>query len=246
LPLCLLLVFSGFQEAFILNPSSKAILVFAQSASRDAADKRLPGSERIFEHLTRLAIEKAKRTGFPVFHFNEEMQEGTSFEERLTNAMQTLFDRGFEHLVVIGNDSPDLTTATLRDAVASLDHKKAVFGPSDDGGVYLIGLHRDHFEYNEFRDLPWRREHLFQRMIFWIHSRGIENILVLNCKMDLDTKIDFRNWSAGSKSTSGKLIRLIAALLQASPNDYFYKSLNFSQARYPFIRFNKGSPALCL
>ncbi|MDX1333133.1 MAG: DUF2064 domain-containing protein, partial [Robiginitalea sp.] len=140
-----------------MNPSSKAILVFAQSASLDAAEKRLPGSERIFEHLTRQAIEKAKRTGFPVFHFNERMQEGTSFEERLTNAMKTLFDQGFEHLVVIGNDSPDLTTETLRDAVASLDQKKAVFGPSDDGGVYLIGLHRDHFEYNEFRDLPWRR-----------------------------------------------------------------------------------------
>jgi hypothetical protein len=64
--------------------------------------------------------------------------------------------------------------------------------------------------------------------------------------MDLDTQIDFRNWSVGAKSTAGKLIRLIAGLLQASPNDYFYKSLNFSQARYPFIRFNKGSPALCL
>lgn len=229
-----------------MNLSSKAILVFAQSASRDAADKRLPGSERVFEHLTRQALVKAKRTGVPVFHFNEGMQEGTSFEERLSNAMKTLFDRGYEHLVVIGNDSPDLTTGTLREALASLDHQKAVFGPSDDGGVYLIGLHRDHFEYTEFRDLPWRHEHLFRHMIFWIHSRGIEDVMVLNCKMDLDTKIDFRNWSGSAKNTSGKFTRLIAGLLQGGPKDYFYKSPNVSQATYPFIRFNKGSPALSL
>jgi len=227
-----------------LNPNSKAILVFAQSDSRDAADKKLPGGECIFKHLTGQTIQKAKRTGFPVFHFDEGMQEGTSFEERLSNAMKTLFDRGFENLVVIGNDSPDLTTANLKEAVSSLEHKQAVLGPADDGGVYLIGLHRDQFEYTEFRDLPWRREHLFQRMILWIHSRGFHNVKVLNYKMDLDTKKDFRNWSGNARNVCGKLIRLIAGLLQASPGPCFHRRFNASLDFYPFTRFNKGSPVL--
>ena len=116
-----------------MKPSSKAILVFAQSASRDALDKKLPGGECIFDHLTRQTIHKAKRTGLPVFHFDEEMQEGTSFGERLSGAMKSLFDKGFESLVVIGNDSPDLSTSVLRKAVSAFDRKKAVLGPSDDG-----------------------------------------------------------------------------------------------------------------
>ena len=227
-----------------MNPSSKAILIFAQSASRDATDKKLPGGECIFEHLTRQTIQKARRTGFPVFHFDEGMQEGNSFEERLSNAMKTLFDRGFENLVVIGNDSPDLTTATLKEAVFSLEHKKAVLGPADDGGVYLIGLHRDHFEYGEFRSLPWRQEHLYRRMILWINSKGVDNITVLHYKMDLDTKKDIRNWSKNAGNACGKLIRLIAGLLQSNPKPCSQKRLNFLQSFYPFIRFNKGSPAL--
>ena len=246
MPLSHLLVFSSieFQGTHILKPSSKAILVFAQSASRDAADKKLSGGERIFEHLTRQTLEKAKRTGVPVFHFDETLQEGFRFEERLSNAVKTLFDQGVENLVVIGNDSPDLTTRALLEALSSLEDKKAVLGPSDDGGVYLIGLNRDHFEYGEFRDLPWRQEHLFHQMISWIHSKGFDNIMVLNFKMDLDTRKDFRNWSANAGAVYGKLIRLIAGLLYASPRASFQQRLGFSHEFYPFIRFNKGSPAL--
>jgi hypothetical protein len=200
----------------------------------------------IFEHLTKRTIQKAKRTGFPVFHFDEGMQEGISFEARLSNAMKTLFDQGYENLVVIGNDSPDLTTATLREAVSSLEQRKPVLGPSDDGGVYLIGLHRDHFDYDAFLRLPWRQEHLFRRMVLWIQSKGIPHVRVLNCKMDLDTTTDFRNWSESKKTTSGKLIRLIAGLLHVRPKASFHKRLSFSPGFYPFIRFNKGSPVLAL
>ena len=172
------------------------------------------------------------------------MQEGTSFEARLSNAMKTLFDQGYESLVVIGNDSPDLTTATLREAFSSLERRNPVLGPSDDGGVYLIGLQRDHFDYDAFLRLPWRREHLFLYMIRWIQSKGIPHIRVLNCKMDLDTTTDFRNWSESTKTTSGKLTRLIAGLLSVRPKAPFPNRLNFSQGYYPFIRFNKGSPVL--
>lgn len=228
----------------ILKPASKAILVFAQSASRDALYKKLKGGECIFDHLTRQTIQKARRTGFPVFHFDEGLQEGTSFGERLSGAMKLLFDKGFESLVVIGNDSPDLSPSVLREAFFALDHNGAVLGPSDDGGVYLIGLHRDHFEYDEFLDLPWRQKCLFKQMIFWIQSKGLEKVSVLKCKMDLDTTGDFRNWYGKTGFIRGKLNRLIAGLLHMDPGAGFQKSLRFPLDFYPFVRFNKGSPAL--
>ncbi len=227
-----------------MKPSSKAILVFAQSASRDALDKKLPGGECIFDHLTRQTIHKAQRTGLPVFHFDEEMQEGTSFGERLSGAMKALFDKGFESLVVIGNDSPDLSTSVLRKALSALDRKKAVLGPSDDGGVYLIGLHRDQFDYREFLNLPWREHSLFRRMTHWVCSGGSNNLVVLHYKMDLDNRKDFWNWTRNTGPIRQRLIRLIKGLLFAKPPDLFQKCVRFSQDYYPFIRFNKGSPPL--
>jgi glycosyltransferase A (GT-A) superfamily protein (DUF2064 family) len=227
-----------------LNPSPKAILVFAQSPTRDAADKRLPGAERLFKDLTRQTLQKARRTGFPVFHFDEGMQDGNSFGERLSGAMQSLFDRGIEHLVVIGNDSPDLTTATLNEAVMALEDKKAVLGPADDGGVYLIGLRKDQFEYGQFLQLPWRQEHLFQQMILWIRARGLEEVEVLSYKMDLDTQKDFRNWSGKPVPSDSKIRRLISGLFHPGPEACMQDYSKFSAEFYPFAFFNKGSPCL--
>ena len=227
-----------------MNPSPKAILVFAQSPTRDAADKRLPGAERLFKDLTRQTLQKARRTGFPVFHFDEGMQEGNSFGERLSGAMQCLFERGIENLVVIGNDSPDLTTAALKEVVMALGHKKAILGPAHDGGVYLIGLHKDQFEYGQFLQLPWRQEHLFQQMILWLHARGLEEVEVLGCKMDLDTKKDFRNWSGRPSRADGSIRRLIAGLFHPVPWACFLDNSISSKDFYPLTRFNKGSPTL--
>jgi hypothetical protein len=157
--------------------------------------------------------------------------------------MQVLFERGYENLVVIGNDSPDLTTSSIREAVTSLEHKEAVLGPADDGGVYLIGLHKDQFEYGEFLELPWRKESLFKQMILWIQSRGFGKVKVLNPKMDLDTAKDFRNWSGKSMPVDGKVRRLIAGLFHPGPVACFQKNSNSSEDFYPFTRFNKGSPS---
>lgn len=179
-----------------------------------------------------------------MFHFDEGMQDGNSFGERLSRAMQSLFDRGFENLVVIGNDSPDLTTAMLREAVASLGDKEAVLGPADDGGVYLIGLHKDQFEYGEFLELPWRQGHLFHQMVSWIQSRGFQKVRVLNRKMDLDSTKDFRNWSGKSTPADGRIRRLIAGLFHPGPVACSSDTSFFSGDFYPSIRFNKGSPSL--
>lgn len=229
-----------------LKPASKAILVFAQSASRDAAAKKLPGSESVFEHLTRQTLLKARRTRLPVFHFDEGMQIGDSFGERLSRAVNSLFERGFENLVVIGNDSPDLTSALLCKAFCSLERGKPVLGPSADGGVYLIGLHKQHFEYEGFLNLPWRKEHLFTQMISWIQSRGVGQVTVLNCKMDLDNSRDFRNWHADSGHADRKLHGLISGLFSIGSAPGWTQAFGIPKDFYPSIHFNKGSPALSL
>jgi rSAM/selenodomain-associated transferase 1 len=46
---------------------------------------------------------------------------------------------GFEKIVLIGSDSPDVPLSHLQGAFERLAHSQLVVGPSDDGGFYLIG-----------------------------------------------------------------------------------------------------------
>lgn len=78
-------------------------------------------------------------------------QRGSAFGERLALAAEDLFAVGFESICLINSDSPTVPAASFADAVRELSKPddRAVLGPSDDGGYYLIGvkqLHRRLFE----------------------------------------------------------------------------------------------------
>lgn len=70
--------------------------------------------------------------------------------------MQHAFDQGYEGLIVVGNDCPQLSAALLRRAVALLPEVGAVLGPATDGGVYLLGVARTHFDAAAWVGLPWQ------------------------------------------------------------------------------------------
>ena len=75
-----------------------AILIFSNSAKEDAKRKSFADSQ-LFETLTNETINKVKKTGLPYFHFTETQQEGTSFGARFSNAIQTVFDKGFTNII---------------------------------------------------------------------------------------------------------------------------------------------------
>ncbi len=45
-------------------------------------------------------------------------------------------------VVIIGTDIPAITASDIADAFRALGHNDAVFGPSSDGGYWLVGLNR--------------------------------------------------------------------------------------------------------
>src|SRR5207245_11563285 len=70
------------------------------------------------------------------------LQQGASLGERLDNALTHCLGSGFRQVVVVDSDSPTLPAACLSEAFDLLDRQEAVFGPTDDGGYYLVGLTR--------------------------------------------------------------------------------------------------------
>lgn len=223
-----------------MSTRTSAILLFARSAHLDARDKGLSGGERFIAELTTQTKLKARRTGLPVFHIDEKSQVGTTFGERLGNAMKSVYDQGVEHLLVIGNDSPDLQTETLLEAAAQLEAGKTVFGPTPDGGTYLIGISWERFDYETFIRLPWQGKNLFEALFRWNNSVG-GSCEVLTSLLDLDDSEDCKDWLTPSLFISSRLYQLVLSFLSVRPilqqvwDDSVF-DLHFSTP------FNKGSP----
>ncbi len=100
-------------------------------------------------------------------------QRGRSFGDSLRLAVDDAFSLGYRRVVVIGNDSPEISRRYLEDAfdaLASSGPRAAVLGPAKDGGYALLGLTTPCPE--AFAAMPWgssRVAHLTQARLVESH-----------------------------------------------------------------------------
>ena len=76
----------------------------------------------------------------------------------LLHAVRALLGQGFASVCLLNSDSPTLPTALLVEAARRLAEPgdRAVFGPAEDGGYYLLGLKAEHARL--FGDIDWSTE----------------------------------------------------------------------------------------
>jgi rSAM/selenodomain-associated transferase 1 len=118
------------------------------------------------------------------------IQNGSDLGERMYNAFKDGFDRGYEKIVLIGSDLPDLNKTLLTDALEKLNEKNVVFGPADDGGYYLIGLNR--LIPQIFIKKPWSQSNLLNVTLDELGQLPytVDTLVSLN---DIDTYEDLIN-----------------------------------------------------
>ncbi|GAB4363321.1 MAG: hypothetical protein Kow00128_03930 [Deltaproteobacteria bacterium] len=76
----------------------------------------------------------------PFRRFERVLQRGRNLGERMDRAIRVALSDGARRVVVIGADCPFLTASRIRSAFRELSGPAdLVFGPSEDGGFYLIG-----------------------------------------------------------------------------------------------------------
>jgi len=77
----------------------------------------------------------------PFSSFERFPQRGKDLGEKMWDAAATAFRRGARRVVIVGADCPSLSAGTVRRAFLELSTgASVVFGPSADGGYYLVGL----------------------------------------------------------------------------------------------------------
>jgi len=217
-----------------------AILVFARSSKEEVAHKSIYNGTQLFDTLTAYTLETASKTCLPYFHFSEEQQIGLTFGERFANAVQAVFEKGYEQIITIGNDSPKLKASHILEAEKRLSSNKLVLGPSADGGFYLMGLHKSQFDPHTFRELAWQTSDVSKELLA-LESQGNNEVFKLDTLYDIDTQEDIKSIISYTYRLSKNLLVALINTLGSQGNRHAISSQEFQSLVFG-IRHNKGSP----
>ncbi len=155
-----------------MKNSSKhiALVLFTRSLQeeRGAKDLFVAGSRGsvLYDSLIKSIRNQASFFKADFFEFNSAKQQGETFSERLNHTFRHFFKLGYQKVILIGNDCPSLNFRDFQRAEKCLEEKELVIGPTQLGGVYLIGLTKSFF-YSKFQQnvIAWNTGNVYQGFI---------------------------------------------------------------------------------
>ena len=228
-----------------MNLQKTAILIFAQSAQKEAASKPFKNAAKVFMQLNKHTVTTVKRSKLPYFHTTEEAQRGTTFGERLTNAIQSVYDQGYDNVITIGNDTPHLQTHHILDTAKKLETHNLILGPSKDGGFYLIGLHKSQFNPSAFLQLPWQTKSLTKELLntYTPTEEKAQTHLLITLE-DIDIAIDIKKIIEGLHTIQNNILRQLLEAIVSTKAVIDIKRVVFIHTFSQYVYHNKGSPIL--
>ena len=132
------------------------------------------------------------------------LQAGVDLGAKMYRCFQYTFSKGYERVVVIGTDSPDLPVEKIGDSFSQLETNNVVIGPSDDGGYYLIGFQKESLKPYLFRDIEWSTAEVCSQTIEHLDALN-EKYKVLTGWTDVDDINDLKLIIEQFEPKSGQL-----------------------------------------
>ncbi len=217
------------------------VLVFALTAKEEMSYKGIAKGTALFEELTAHTLRAVRKTGIPFIHINEDAQKGTNFGERFTCAIQQAFDQGYTNVITIGNDTPELSVSHILEAQRRLQENQLVLGPSKDGGFYLMGLSKSHFDRKTFVTLPWQTARLNSALLAIVSTLNVKTHK-LPVLFDIDSTADLEQCLQGANRIPKAIMQLVFCVLASKKAlTQFVVNENYSfLGKNP--SHNRGSP----
>jgi len=155
-------------------------------------------------------LHTAERTDLPVFLINSDQQRGYTFGQKLSYAIEDVMSYGFDHVITIGNDTSGLNTKDLLKASQKVQQGEMVLGPSQDGGIYLLGLSKSQFDQGAISTIRWESGEVWSDLKGYACKRK-SLVTELSLKRDLDTANDLHFFFrlGGSKTLLGRFISFL-------------------------------------
>ena len=118
-------------------------------------------------------------------------QRGEHLGQRMHHAFADAFAAGFEEVLLMGGDCPDLPPAVIEDAFIALKTHDMSLVPTQDGGYCLVGFRQTAYAPKVFHFKDWDSESVFSQTLCLAETENI-NLWVGPQWRDVDTRDDLR------------------------------------------------------
>ena len=112
------------------------------------------------------------------------IQVGTDLGERMKNAFKKGFEDGYEKIILIGSDLPNISEELILNGFSKLSNNDVVFGPAEDGGYYLVGMSK--MNTTIFENKPWSQSQLLEVTLSELKNNN-QQFTLLETLNDIDT-----------------------------------------------------------
>ncbi len=143
---------------------NQLLIVFVKDSKKYSVKTRLKTSigknksTWVYDQLLKktVSITKKLKMDIAIFHYKtkfsknpfqnfakwNKIQAGNNLGEKISNAFDWGFEKGYKKIIIIGSDLWDLNKNIIDRGFSELDKNSVVIGPSTDGGYYLLGLNK--------------------------------------------------------------------------------------------------------
>jgi rSAM/selenodomain-associated transferase 1 len=118
------------------------------------------------------------------------VQQGNSLGDRMSNAFENGFKQGYEKVILIGSDLPEISPSIIQEGFDKLEKSEVVFGPAEDGGYYLIGMKKSRKFI--FENKPWSETGLLEITLDELGKQDV-SFSLLQTLNDIDTFEDLKS-----------------------------------------------------
>jgi hypothetical protein len=104
---------------------------------------------------------------------------------------RTLLSFPNQPVAIIGSDIPDISNKHIKNAFAAIGRSDFVFGPSPDGGYWLVGLRMGSLARGLFQNIRWSSEFALTDTL---GNTGIRRVELIEELHDIDNVEDLDQW----------------------------------------------------
>ena len=224
-----------------------AILIFTRSPRMEARHKILHLNKKVNQQLHislfHKTINVVEATRLPFFIVDKSQNEVNNFGEKLAIAMADVFKKGYDAVIAIGNDCPQLSTEMLLNAADEINHNDIVLGPDRRGGVYLIAMKLEIFNANSIIAIPWQTNKVFTYLLKYEDSA--EKISSILPKLDDFNKVSDYYFLKNICSTFPGFIKLLNTIISGTQEGKYSVLSSIYRFRFLSIKQFKAPPCSC-
>lgn len=103
-------------------------------------------------------------------------QSDGNLGHKMEAAFSEVLNYGYKEVLIIGSDCYELESGVIDEAFNALTDHELVIGPAVDGGYYLLGMKKLHFQL--FRNKPWSNSSLYELTSKEANSLGLKTYIL--------------------------------------------------------------------